>query len=208
MKRDPLDIVARGDALEQQFTAPLTQAQRQQLDRYFDERSPREAMVRACGPAVLELAEALENAGVRPQAMFAVSMVPLLEVCWADGQVQAGERDAMEKALVQHGFAADEIQFTAVVLWLDNPPPPHLFQTWVRYIAALDEQLFAGERKQLMALLVDQARTIARAAGGLLGIRSISEREERVIEKLQDAFSYPEQFADMWTWDRSESDSE
>lgn len=208
MTRDPLDIVARGDALEQQFTAPLTQAQREQLDQYFDQRDVREAMVRACGPEVLDLVRPLEASGVRPQTMFAVSMVPLIEVCWADGQVQQGERQAVVKALVEHGFAEDEIQFQSVVLWLDREPPPELFEVWVRYISALDEHLFASERKQLMTLLVDQARTIARAAGGFLGIRSISDREHQAIEKLQDAFQYPEQFAELWTPEKPGSDAD
>jgi len=198
-KREPLDIVARAAALEQQFTAPLTQNQRAQLENYFTEMSVEEALKRASGSANDEIIKTLASEGVRPQTMFVVSIVPLIEVAWADDEVQDAEREALLTGSAEHGFHPEQIKYQAVEAWLKTRPTPELFSTWVDYISALDEHLFARERKQLMALLVDRTQAIAKAAGGFLGLRSICERETRVIEKLQDAFRYPEQFADMWT---------
>ncbi len=178
---------------------PLSQAQHDALLSYFAEMADDEAMRRACGSADDRIIKTLVGEGIRPQTMFAVSMVPLIEVAWADGEVQDKERNALLTGSVEHGFHPEQIKYQIVEAWLNQQPPAALFSTWVDYISALDERLFARERKQLMSLLVDQTQAIAKAAGGFLGLRSICEREERVIEKLQDAFHYPEQFGDMWT---------
>lgn len=199
-----LDIARRGATLDAQFLAPLTQAQREQLDSYFANMPAPAAIRRACGSIGEEMVRTLVSEGVSPTTLFAVTMVPLIEVAWADGQVQPAEREALLSGSADHGLHPEQIQYQVAAAWLNEAPPPALFDAWVAYISALDEHLFARERTLLMSMLVARAQDIARAAGGFLGIGSMNEKEQRVIEKLQDAFRYPEQFAELWTPEREE----
>jgi hypothetical protein len=64
-----------------------------------------------------------------------------------------------------------------------------VFAAWGSYVTELAAHLTAGERDAMRARLVERAHKVARAAGGLLGIASISEAEKRVIAALEKPFA-------------------
>ena len=68
-------------------------------------------------------------------------------------------------------------------LWKGDPR-----WAWSDYIEALEEQLTVEQLQILRREVVDRARTVAAAAGGFLGLKTISDSEERALARLEAAF--------------------
>ena len=64
-----------------------------------------------------------------------------------------------------------------------------MFAAWGAYVTELAAQLGADERDAMRARLVERARKVAKSAGGMLGIGSISDAEKRVIAALEKPFA-------------------
>ncbi len=139
----------------------------------------------------------LVDLGVPPSVQIALSLVPLIEVAWADGEIQDEEREALERAAEANGMVTGSPSRTALSAWLAERPD-ELLDAWVGFVAALLENLSAGERMRLAADVLDRARTIAEAAGGFLGLATVSDSEQAILRKLDHAFKFPEQFATLF----------
>ena len=118
-----------------------------------------------------------------------MSIIPLIEVAWADGKVNEGERDAVLKGAESYGLLKDQIGFSLLEQWLGHRPPAGLLESWIYYIRGLCPLLSGAEREILKADLTQRARAVAEATGGLIGKKSkISLREHDVLAKLESAF--------------------
>lgn len=135
-----------------------------------------------------EVLDALVELAVEPEALVAFSLVPLVEVAWADGEIQPKERDAILKAAIDSGVEDNSPTYTLLKNWLQMQPSPLLFETWRGYIQELLPSLGERSRNHLKTSALGRARAIAEAAGGFLGIASISEKEKAMLAKLEQAF--------------------
>ncbi len=135
-----------------------------------------------------EVLEALVDLDVEPETMVAFSLVPLVEVAWADGEIQKQEREAIIQAAVERGV--DEGSTTCALLrsWLETPPNPLLLETWRAYIEELTDSLDEESRAQVKSSVMGRARAVAEAAGGFLGLASISSAERKKLDELEWAF--------------------
>jgi len=135
-----------------------------------------------------EVLDALVELAVEPETLVAFTLVPLVEVAWADGEIQQREREAIIKAAVERGV--DEGSPTCSLLrnWLETPPDPQLLETWRGYIEELMEPLGENSRAQLKSSVMGRARAVAEAAGGFLGVGSISAAEKKKLDELEWAF--------------------
>jgi hypothetical protein len=135
-----------------------------------------------------ELLDALVNLAVEPETLVAFTLVPLVEVAWADGEIHPKERDAIIKAAVERGV--DEDSPTAHLLrnWLMTRPDPQLLETWRDYIEELKGSLTGETWTEMKKTVMGRARGIAEAAGGFLGIAAISAPEKKMLEELEWAF--------------------
>ena len=68
------------------------------------------------------------------------------------------------------------------------PAPAALFEAWKDYIAELKKSMPPESLHKLRDGLVNHAREVATAAGGILGIGSISKEEDAVLGELKAAF--------------------
>ena len=93
-----------------------------------------------------EVLDALVELAVEPEALVAFSLVPLVEVAWADGEIQPKERDAILKAAIDSGVEDNSPTYTLLKNWLQMQPSPLLFETWRGYIQELLPSL--GERSR------------------------------------------------------------
>ncbi|MCG6948864.1 MAG: hypothetical protein LJE93_08130 [Acidobacteria bacterium] len=136
-----------------------------------------------------EIVNALVDLEVEPETLVAFSLVPLVEVAWADGEIQQGEREAIIKAAVERGV--DETSPTCNLLrnWLQTKPSPELLEVWKSYVEALKPSLGDRAKAHLRDGTLDRAREIADAAGGFLGVATISAAEKKMIEELEQAFT-------------------
>lgn len=135
-----------------------------------------------------QLLDALLDLAVEPETLVAFTLVPLVEVAWADGEIQAGERDAIIKAAVERGVTEDSPTAELLRNWLGTRPDPQLLDTWMSYIEELKVSLSGETWAEMQKTVMGRARAIAEAAGGFLGVASISAAEKKMLQELEWAF--------------------
>lgn len=123
---------------------------------------------------------------VTPSAAASLAILPLIEVAWADGKVDAVERQAILESLDKALFF-QTIDRDIVEAWLGQAPPPALFQAWEAYASNLRTQLEPAQRKALADEILGHARTVAQAAGSFLGFGGVSKAEQAVLDRLERA---------------------
>jgi hypothetical protein len=177
----------RGRSLEEEFfrrqDAHLL-ARRQELQAAA---ATREALARASGisePTVLDKLTAL---GIKAETVAALSFVPLLEVAWADGTLDSKERAAVLARAHEAGLAPGSFAHGLLEAWLDHRPDPALVGAWTHFVRGLRAQLSPAETAAMKSVLLDRARTVATASGGLFS--KISSAEAAVLDRLEGAFS-------------------
>src|SRR5687767_4932023 len=92
MAQDPEILRDRGRSLEDEFFRREDARLKEKLRQTAQREGAREALARAAGiknPAIVERLLALD---VRPETVTALSLVPLVEVAWADGSLDDNER--------------------------------------------------------------------------------------------------------------------
>jgi hypothetical protein len=135
-----------------------------------------------------EIITALVELEVEPETLIAFSLVPLVEVAWADGEIQPKERDAIIKAAIERGVEEGSPTCDLLRNWLQNKPDQKLLEVWKGYIEVLKDSLGERSRAHLKSGTMGRARAIAEAAGGFLGVASISAAEKKMIEELEWSF--------------------
>ena len=187
MTPDPPEILRdRGRSLEDEFFRREDKRLMERLSESRAAEATREALGKASGitkPAVLDK---LVELGIRAETVAALSIVPLVEVAWADGALDAKERRAVvERA----GVPRDSAEGALLEAWLDRRPDPKLLLAWTHLVQAMAEQLGPEEAARLKTGLLERARAVAAAAGGLFGVGSkISASEKAMLAKLEAAF--------------------
>lgn len=135
-----------------------------------------------------EILEALIDLEVEPETLVAFSLVPLVEVAWADGEIQPKERDAILRAAVEQGVEEGSPTCDLLSNWLRTKPDARLLEVWEGYIAELTGTLGDRAKEHLKNGTLGRARAIAEAAGGFLGVASISAAEKKMLDQLEWAF--------------------
>jgi len=135
-----------------------------------------------------EVLNALVELAVEPETLVAFTLVPLVEVAWADGAIQPKERDAILKAAIERGVAEGSPTHSLLKNWLQTPPNPKLLEAWKGYIEELMGSLGDRTSAHMKSGILGNARAIAEAAGGFLGVASISAAEKKKLEELEWAF--------------------
>ncbi|MFT5441862.1 MAG: hypothetical protein ACI8W3_000904 [Myxococcota bacterium] len=184
---NPLD--KRRQALEESFF----QKQNAQLIAAIREKKARQQLIDELGKAMSLNDEALlgqlVDTGLRSQTWLAISLVPLIEVAWADREMEPAEREAVLKAAAEAGTADGSEVRDVLNSWLDERPGPSLREVWKSYIATVLIALGDTERELLQEMTLGSAREVAKAAGGILGFgNKISDVEEEVLKDLEAAF--------------------
>jgi hypothetical protein len=118
----------------------------------------------------------------------AMVLIPLIAVAWADRDLHAAERAAVLAGAEAAGIAKGSASEALLASWLNERPDPELFESWKSFIVAFCADMDVHAVEALRKELVGRARTVAEAAGGLLGYGRISGRERDVLEELEHAF--------------------
>ena len=173
------------DAIFHEQNQQLLQAFRERMEK-MDRRSQ---LSQICGIHDEALLDHLLDLELQPEAVAAIAVVPLVVVAWADRTVQVEERQAIIKAAEASGIRSQDGRYPILEHWLTERPGPELLEAWRRYVAALCRQLSRPEVEELKHDLLDSARSVAQAAGGILGFGSkISAKERAALENLERAF--------------------
>lgn len=135
-----------------------------------------------------ELIDALIELEIEPHEVAALSLVPLIEVAWADGVIQGRERKAIVKAAEEGGIDAGSENHDLLENWLNTKPGPELLETWKHYAREIVARLDSVNAAALKERLMTRTAAIAKAAGGFLGIGAVSEAEQKVLDDLSSVF--------------------
>lgn len=133
------------------------------------------------------LIERLAQVGITGSTAAALTLVPVLHVAWADGKIQQREREAILGGGGECGIVVPECK-QLLEHWLEHRPKPGMFTAWSALAAALAATLTSGDVDQLSFELVELARTVAKAAGGIMGIGRISGAEDKALVAVAAAF--------------------
>jgi len=186
-KPDPL--ADRRQALEEEFfrkeNARLAAELR--LKRLSEESKA--AMSRISGITDDAVLEKLVELGIGAGTLTAMTLVPLVEIAWADGKVDAKEKAAILDGAGTAGVEPGGAAFVLLEDWLENRPPPRLLAAWRDYVGALCEDMLPEERKELKREVLARAQAVAEATGGFLGLGDkVSDEERQVYRILETAF--------------------
>lgn len=131
----------------------------------------------------------LVELGIGADTLVAMTLVPLVEMAWADGKMDAGEHDAILGGAEAAGITSGTPAYALLQDWLENRPPPRLLAAWRDYIGALCDEMIPAQRRALKTEVLSRARKVGEAAGGFLGVgRKVSREEEQVLGILETAF--------------------
>lgn len=175
--------------LEDKFFA---ERDRELLQALRDEAATKErkkALADASGITDDALLDQLDEHEFHGETLAALSLVPLIAVAWADGNVDVKEREAILGAAEQKGIEKELPAHELLERWLARKPDNKLLDIWKGYVATLSQTLSEPAKKALKEDLLGRARTVAEAAGGLLGFgNKVSKSEEAVLDDLEQAF--------------------
>jgi hypothetical protein len=179
----------RQKALEESFFAKKNAKLLEKMTAERRVGDAREALAKISGiknDAVLDQLSAL---GIEADTWAAISIVPLVEVAWADGKIDEGERNAVLSAADANGIVVGSESHSLLENWLSEHPKGQLLEAWESFIVGLCAELDPRERDSLRDQVIGSARMVADATGGFLGLgNKTSTVEEAVLTRLAKAF--------------------
>jgi hypothetical protein len=179
----------RGKALENQFYDQENKAKLAAMKEKLDSQSTREDLRKASGMTDDKVLDKLVELGLRSNTIAALSLVPLIEVAWADGEIQDNERTAILQGAHGKGLEKGTDGDQLLQAWLAKQPSNELIEAWEAYIKALAAQLNDEQNRLLKNQIVGFAKMVAASAGGFLGIGKVSASEEKVLSRIESAFN-------------------
>jgi hypothetical protein len=178
----------RGRALENEFVRRVDEKLAADLRAQLQAEALRKHLAEASGLTDVRLLDALIQLKITAESLIAMMLVPLVQVAWADGKVEDAERDAILQAAADNNWLPDSVAYQLLGSWLDALPSPSLMQTWKDYTLSVVATLSPPERQTLKDKIINNVRTVAAAAGGILGIRKISTREDQILADVTSVF--------------------
>jgi uncharacterized tellurite resistance protein B-like protein len=179
----------RKRSLEEAFFAKQNQALVERLRTQKEREERTSAVQQASGIEDPELLARLVDLGLGADTIAALSLVPLIEVAWADGDVHPKERQAVLKAAAESGVEAGSSAAALLDSWLEQKPDPALLEAWKQFVRSLSSELAPDARRALRDDVLGRAERVAAAAGGLLGAAAISGKERDKLYELDHAFA-------------------
>jgi hypothetical protein len=141
------------------------------------------------GLSNLKILSELQAAEITPKTLMALSLFPSIHVAWADGELADKERNAILKAAESTGVSSGSPAYGLLDSWLNKKPTDELFSAWKNFITAIRPALTENAFEELRDAANRRARSVAEAAGGILGIHRISAAEEKALQELEKAFT-------------------
>ena len=179
----------RRKALEEEFFRKQNQQLVERLRAAEGKKAVKEALARVHSHLDDPTLDRLVELGMRPETFAVIWLVPPIAVAWADAKIDERERKAILAAAESKGLNANLPGYALLQDWLSRAPDPKLVQLWEDYVATLCHSMTAEQRESFKDEVLGLARSIAEAAGGLLGLAKISAAEERLLARLGKAFA-------------------
>jgi hypothetical protein len=183
------ELDKHSSALEQGFYKGDAETHREHLRLRAEEEAARIDIAAATGISDHQVLAELTGLGIRVETLTALTLIPLIQVAWADRVMDEREREAVLQGALSVGIESGSASHRLLEIWTLEEPPPDLINAWRGYIGALRAELTDHEAERLEANILERTRSVAQAAGDALdGRPHISEVESQCIETLRSAF--------------------
>jgi tellurite resistance protein len=154
----------------------------------MSEKKAIQTMLLVSGINDKDLLKRLYDFGIKSDTLAAVSLMPLVHVAWADGELDDKEKKGILDRVVPQGVYVGSEAYQLLDSWLSKKPDDVFFRTWSDYIHARKDQLDVDAFKALKNESLGMAEKIAAASGGFLKIGSVSEEEKKAMAELSAVF--------------------
>ncbi len=179
---------ARGKSLEDAYFAErdrqLSAAIRQKLTTEESNRM----LAAAVGIPEQVAFQEFAQLGAGLDVIAAMALLPLVEVAWCDGDVSAKEKAAVLKAAIQMGIAEDSPMYQFLQNWLDARPSRAAVAAWKAYVKVFKATVEPAMAIKIQKAIMGRAEKVAEAAGGFLGLSTVSAAEHACLDDLEKAF--------------------
>jgi len=178
----------RESALEYEFFHRVDDELLARLKAKMDFEQQEHALADATGIKDEAVLAELVELGISSETIFALSLLPLIWVAWADGKIADKERDAILQAAHSTGHERDTASHHLINEWLNHEPAETLKTAWKDYVHALCETVSPDIKAMIKRDVVERSRKVAESAGGILGFHKISEKQQAVLKEVADTF--------------------
>lgn len=179
----------RRKALEDSFFAKENEKLRRALESKEAAHATKQALAEVSGIEDDAVLEHLVAHDIGSETLAALSLIPLVEVAWADGDVDEKERKAILSAAESAGIDRGSPSAELLGNWLTRKPSGEMFAAWKEYVGALSATMSSETRRALQEGLLGRSRAVAGASGGVLGFGAkVSKAEQAVLDELEQAF--------------------
>ena len=184
------ELDPHGRQLDDAFFGGKAAAERARLTLQAEDRAARDLIAEATGITDTDLLAELAGLGIRVETLSALTLIPLVEVAWADGVLDDAERHAVLAGAVSTGIEPGSGSHRLLEIWTQDRPSPLMEKAWSQFVGALVQKLDGDEVPRLQENILRRAYDVAAATGDLLGHGSnVSDEEEETLEKLAKVFS-------------------
>ena len=178
----------RESALEYEFFHRVDDELLARLKAKLDFEQQEHALADATGIKDEAVLAELVELGISSETIFALSLLPLIRVAWADGKIADKERDAILQAAHSTGHERDTASHHLIDEWLNHEPTEKLKRAWEDYVHAICETISPNAKAMLKNDVIERSRRIAESAGGILGFHWISEGQQAVLNEIAETF--------------------
>lgn len=133
-----------------------------------------------------DVIRALADLGMDQDSVGALPLLPLIQVAWADGEVQTGERTLIEKLASEH-FQLGEEGGRMLNNWLRYPPSKSYLERGRKALRLVATRGEDGMDEAVLDDVVKLSKKVAKSAGGLFGIGAVSTSESEAIAEIAKA---------------------
>jgi hypothetical protein len=191
LQKDARIFAERERSLEEQFFARQSEELKRKLREAHEQKKMREELQRIAVVTDEQTIDRMIELGISVDTWAAISLVPLVEVAWANGTVDAKERTAVMRAAEANGVVPGSPAHQILDKWLEHRPDARLLKAWGEYIVDLCVALTPEEKRGLRDELLARARAVAEASGGFLGLgNKVSPEEQVILDELAKAFDH------------------
>lgn len=181
---------ARRMGLEEEYFRSRDAGLVAKLKTVFHSQVDKEDLRKATGIDNDEVLDRLVAAHVKGEMLAAFKLYPLVEIAWADGSVDAREREAIVRAAVASGIPTDGLAHERLLEWISKGPTENARTVWRCYARELAKKLTKEEMATFRRDLIGYAKAVAEASGGILGVvYRTSPSEQRVIDEMERALT-------------------
>jgi hypothetical protein len=163
---------------------------RKALEEQFAKESSKDELQKLTGISDNEVLSALAELKMGGAATLVMSLYPVIEVAWADGNIDAKEQAAIMEASKSIGLEPSSPAWEYLSKWTTEKPELSWHTLWVDYVKALVANMKPDDKALLKNTVLGRSLAVAEASGGFLGVAfRVSDAEKRVLAKLEQAFA-------------------